>query len=297
MILFASLACNLTGNLQGGSGQPTPVLSEPTAIPAETQADVPTEAAQAPTQPAAPTESVVQQPTGEPVEPVQTEVQGPLCTVLTELNLRSGPGTAYRPPVRALPVGTELTPVGFNPQGVPGGPWVHVRDEARNETGWVSAGEQFVSCNIDLTQLPAVAVAPPPPPPAPEVTDSPPEGSFPEQWSWELDFSKDYFLRMRVFDTTQGEQVDGNGIAEVKFSVFDSENNLIYQHTEQTAGYCIFGGGEPDCNPWTIEDLTYKWGPGGPAVQSGDYLVNVEVAGADGSTFGNWRVNFTLEFL
>src|SRR5512145_1704500 len=38
-------------------------------------------------------------------EPTATS-PGPSCTVLQDLNLRSGPGTAYRPPIRVLPANT-----------------------------------------------------------------------------------------------------------------------------------------------------------------------------------------------
>src|SRR5215212_436143 len=75
----------------------------------------------------------------------------PSCTILQDLNLRFGPGTAYRPPIRALPANTTVTPLGFAPQGIPGGSWAFVEDSATQERGWVSAGSQFISCNIDLS--------------------------------------------------------------------------------------------------------------------------------------------------
>ena len=288
LALSVLLACNLTGRIPVSSNQPTPLpagVTEPAVLNSSPTANI--------VQPNDPTATTILQATAPPAEP--TALPGPLCTVLTDLNLRPGPGTAYRPPLRALPAGTQLEPLGFNPQGVPGGPWVQVKEITRNEIGWVSAGGQFVSCNLDLTQLPAVAVAPPLPPP-PEVTDSTPEGDIPEEWVWELVFSKDFLLRMKVYDSLTGTTNDGDGIAQVAFTVLDAGGNTVYQRTEMTAGYCIFGGGEPDCNPWLVEDFTYKWSQGGEAVRSGEYQVNIDVSNADGSTTGHWEVKVDLQF-
>src|SRR4026209_112586 len=42
-------------------------------------------------------------PTLEVVPGTTASGSGPSCTVLQDLNLRFGPGTAYRPPVKVLP--------------------------------------------------------------------------------------------------------------------------------------------------------------------------------------------------
>lgn len=87
------------------------------------------------------------------------------CTVLQDLNLRNGPGKAYDPPIGILVAGTKFVPIGFEPQGIPGGPWVQAQVEVSisSKIGWVSAGSQFVTCNLELATLPAVEVPPPPP--------------------------------------------------------------------------------------------------------------------------------------
>jgi hypothetical protein len=245
-----------------------------------------------------PTEMLSPSPTA-----IATEVQetiaattGSQCTVRTNLNLRSGPGTAYRPPLTALEGGTELTPIGFNPVGVPGGPWVQVRVHGQELTGWISAGEQFISCNIELSTLPIIVVDPPPPPPPPKLVDSAPDGLPPESWFWEVDFSPAYLLRFIVYDEASGVSYDGSGIAEVVFMVIDPTGTLVYQHADQTPAFCIFGGGEPTCNPWIIEDYTYKWKAGGPIAVSGDYLINVTVQGADGKTTGTCSILVNIQF-
>jgi hypothetical protein len=224
-----------------------------------------------------------------------TATSGPLCTVLQALNLRNGPGTAYRPPLQSLPPHTELTPLGYNPVGIPGGTWVQVEDASQNQIGWVSAGGQFVTCNIDLTGLPSVAVAPPPPPPPPSLSNSTPDGNFPDNFVWEAIFSPQFFVRMKVYDNNSGSSKDGAGIKEVSFTVQDANGNTVYQRTEKNAGFCIFGGGEPDCNPWVIENYMYMWKSNGKPVNSGDYKLAIVVT-ADSGDQGNWNYSVTLKF-
>lgn len=223
-----------------------------------------------------------------------TPTEGPLCTLLLSLNFRSGPGLAYRPPIRALPEGAEVIPQGFNPQGVPGGPWVQAMEPVENQVGWLSAGEQFISCNIDLTTLPSVAVAPPSPPPPPEVVNSLPDGEFPDSFVFEEVFDPNILLRMIVFDSDFGDS-DGDGIKMVEFSVTDQDGNLVYQSTEQNAGFCIFGGGEPDCNPWVIEDTFHKWEPGGDRADSGTYELRVTITN-EADEVGSWSYELVIDF-
>jgi hypothetical protein len=267
----------------------TPVVAAETAQQENsTQTPSPTQAAQ-------PTSTLPPSPSETPLQPTPTPTTGPLCTVLTDLNLRSGPGTAYRPPLRVLPAGYEVIPVGFNPVGTPGGPWVQVRDETRNETGWVSAGQQFVSCNLELTNLPQVAVELPPPPSPPRVTNSIPDGSCFPDWECELDFNPAYLLRMKVFDIFFPDPVDGDGIQAVSFTVTDSTGAPVYQRTITSSPFCIFGSRDSSCNPWIIEDYAHRWAPGGVPAGSGDFRVTVNVTGINGDE-GEWRIDVNLQF-
>lgn len=231
-------------------------------------------------------------PTGAAILPTLTATSSPSCTVLQALNMRPGPGTAYRPPIRSLPAQTILEPLGYEPQGIPGGPWLQAYDRVNNQIGWVSAGSQFIACNIDLTTMPAVAVAPPAPPAPPNTTNSTPDGTFPPNFVWEADFNKGYFLRFRVFDTNVGGTKDGDGIQSVSFQVLDADGKEVYQHTERKAGYCIFGGGEPSCNPWLLEDFIYVWKEGGEPIREGNYKLLIVVSAASGEQ-GNW--NYDVE--
>jgi hypothetical protein len=285
-----------TGPTETNVGESTPVVVlETVQQPNPTDTPSPTDTA-SPTDAPPPTNTPQLEPTVTPLQPTLTPTTGPMCTVLTELNLRFGPGTAYRPPIRALPAGFQLVPVGFNPVGTPGGPWVQVRDETRNEVGWVSAGQQFVSCNIELNSLPQVAVSPPSPPPPPRVTNSVPDGSCSGDWECELDFNPVYLFRIIVYDVIFFENPkDGDGIESVFFTVFNSEGEDVYQRNATSSPFCIFGGSGSTCNPWIIEDHFHRWTAGGPPAASGEYILQVSVEGVDFET-GNWTIQLNLQF-
>ena len=131
-----------------------------------------------------------------PVTPTSSENAS--CTVLQDLNLRSGPGTAYNPPLTQLDAGTEFVPIGFEPQGVPGGPWVQARVESTNQIGWVSAGSQFVSCNLELSTLPEVEVPPPPKGVPPRIGTGAVDGENISAFRFSFDYNPDYFVLVRL---------------------------------------------------------------------------------------------------
>lgn len=94
-------------------------------------------------------------PAGQGVETVVVIATGPapVCVVRVDgLNLRSGPGTAFAPPLRQLAAGTLLLPLTFTPVGDPDGRWVQVQATEGAAVGWVAAG--LVDCNVDLSMLP-----------------------------------------------------------------------------------------------------------------------------------------------
>lgn len=281
-LTLAVLACNISVNTAPERAEASPTA----AAPSDTPPPAATEALPTLTPPPQQPTDTQPAPSSTPSEPTATS--GPQCIVQQSLNLRSGPGTAYEPPIGALEAQTRLIPLGYNPVGIPGGPWAQVRVEDRDEIGWVSAGPDFISCNIDLTGLPPVNVPPPPPPPPPETDNSAPDGTFPDNMIFEADFDSQFFVRMYVHDENVGNE-DGDGVDEVTFTLRDKDGNLVYQHSEGTAGYCIFGGGEPTCNPWVFEDFVYKWETGGDPVEAGTYELRVHVVLDDPeSDEGDW---------
>jgi hypothetical protein len=108
-----------------------------------------------------------------------------------------------------------------------------------------------------------------------------------------MEFNPDFFLRMYVFRTDDtNEQFsaskDGRDITSVQFTVTSLDGNVVYyDHTENTAGYCIFGGGEPDCSPWVFENGQYRWVSGGEPVKPGNYQLTITVTATDNQV-GVW---------
>jgi hypothetical protein len=98
-------------------------------------------------------------PTPTPTPPASSRPE-PLCTVVAEnaLNLRSGPGIAYAPPIATLPNGTRLEPLARSPDV----PWIQVRVQGSDQIGWVSAAPAYISCNVPMADLPVSELPPSP---------------------------------------------------------------------------------------------------------------------------------------
>ena len=131
--------------------------AEPTSTPAATETAAPPSATQPPASAEAPTAA-------PPAASCRVTSAG--------LNLRPGPGTVYAPPLAGLARDTEVRPLSFVARGFPAGQWIEVQVISNGREGWVSAGQQFVACNIQLASLPA-GVPPPTPTPAPTSTPPP----------------------------------------------------------------------------------------------------------------------------
>ena len=75
----------------------------------------------------------------------------PLCQVIVSyLNLRSGPGMDYSPPLRALPRHTLFKAQSRNQAST----WIEVQLEGSPDRGWISANSRYVACNGDINRLP-----------------------------------------------------------------------------------------------------------------------------------------------
>ena len=153
---------------------PAQALTTPTAAPTTAPSLTPTPAATAvppsPTpQPATATPQLSSAtPTFTPtipptLTPTPTPTPVPQCTILKDLSLFPGPGTAYLLQLAVLRAGTTVTPSGYDPGGYPSAPWVQVTDPASQQQGWIIATSDYVNCSLDLTTLPAVTVTPPAP--------------------------------------------------------------------------------------------------------------------------------------
>lgn len=301
-IAVAQTVAAMTGG-QGNAGQ-SPVSASPASttvlLATPTIADSPP--------PAAPSEA-----------PAPTDSPAPVaggCRVLTGVNLRPGPGTAYNPPLGALGANTQLAPTGYSPNGVPGGQWLRVDVPATGQSGWVSAGPQYVSCDVDFASLPVITDLPdgPQPPTAaptvaptatravaalpPDVDNDAPGGFFPtDHVDGQVIVDPSYLFRMAVRDLNVGD-FDGAGIISVEFSI-SRDGEEVHYRKEENAGFCIFGGGEPACNPWPTDGQgRFLWGNDGPVVESGEYTASINVTAEQfDPDFGdawNWNFPFTV---
>lgn len=259
---------------------------------------------------AATAEVAAPSPTAAP-PPTVAEAAAGACRVVSGVNLRPGPGMAYDPPLGSLGVNTQLTPLAYQAVGFPQGPWLQAQVQATGQVGWVSAQPQYVQCDFDPTTLPLASFPPTPPPPTapppaiaptatrplasapPDIDNDAPGGSFPSTGvTGNVIVDPAFLFRMEVFDEAVGNH-DGAGI---QFVVFDiSGNGISYSRQENNAHYCVFGGGEPTCNPWPTDDQgRYTWGEGGDVVETGDYFASITVTAenADPEFNGVWNWNF-----
>jgi hypothetical protein len=124
------------------------------------------------------------------------------------------------------------------------------------------------------TEVPTDTSTVPPPPPPPSVTSETEGTDRPTNVIVTTSYSPHYLMRLGVFVQVTGEESDGAGISHVDFEVNRQSDGLpVYSRTESVPAYCIFGGGEPDCNSWTLEDNVYKWSPGGEPLTPDVYSI------------------------
>lgn len=305
-IAVAQTVAALTGTTPDAVATPTPAPGQE-QLPASPDVASPTwtPAPAGATEPAA---------LPSPTPPAPTDA-APSCAVVSGVNLRSGPGTAYEPPVGFVGTNTALRPLAYSPFGFPQGAWLQVEVIGAGQVAWVSASPQYVRCNIDPASLPGTVIPPTPRPPntpTPTATATPQTvANLPpdlrnvsggagclDDPDINSDFQTDsrFLLRIyaQLFNPPEGESGDGAGIDRVEFFVRESG----YSHTERTAGYCIFQGGEPTCRDWPRNALgQLTWGNGGPIVVDGDYNIDVTVFPKEETFISqcNWTISLTID--
>jgi hypothetical protein len=303
VLLISSLACSISSGSNESDQPPTATVnpvSQGNASPPTATSTQPSAAEPSPTRAAAAQAAASATP---------LPTQAPSCTTLTDLKVRNGPGTAYKPPLTAVIAGTQLTPFGFNPVGIPDGSWALVKSPDGSFTGWVSASKLHLTCTIDLATLPSVEVAPPPPTATPKPTSTPNTqgsaprvsnnggfGDCPQNLVCETSFSPETLYVEDVRSTSS--DTPGDGVDFVKFTVWDSlESFKFYERTEEASLYCTFGGNGP-CSGWIFENGAFRWYSGGDPVEPGDYVMIIEVQGTEpddnGNSQGFMRFTFTI---
>ncbi len=131
-------------------------------------------------------------------------------------------------------------------------------------------------------------------PSAPAATEAPGAGVanltvrivHPAPGEYEPSAKVNFLFQVIAFDPAVGSK-DGDGIQDVQFSILDSRGNLVYQHTEKTASYCAFGGGDannPQCNLLTFATSGNRW-PNGAKIAPDEYTLQAHVTSLNGVTY------------
>jgi eukaryotic-like serine/threonine-protein kinase len=150
---------------------------------------------------------------------------------------------------------------------------------ATNTSGGVVGGGEATATNGPPTPIPTPTTPGDPTQPA---TNTPQplmiKIAIPAQENTTVD--KELVFRVQASDPAVGGN-DGDGIAKVDMRVLDENGNVVHQRDEGSAGFCAFGGGEPDCSPWVFADHGYRW-DNGDLVKDGPYTLFAEVNAKDG---------------
>ena len=298
----------------------------PTATDVVSTDTAPTTQVVEPTPPQAPTEAAAPpnatQPPITTTEPTSAPPAASCRVIAAGLNLRTGPGTVYAPPLAALAGDAELRPISFVARGFPSGQWIEAQVISNSRVGWVSAGPQFVACNVQLASLPAGVPPPTPTPaptatqlPAPQVAIIPVDGSdgnkdlgnnrgvnqgrnlllpsfAPSEAAIPMVFRDRIVFQAEVFDKSVG-QADGAGIESVTFTIRDETGDIVHERTERNPSYCVFGGGEPDCTVWRFAQNRYRW-PDGAPLQPGIHDAQIVVTPKHGDAV-TWFWSFRIK--
>lgn len=125
--------------------------------------------------------------------------------------------------------------------------------------------------------------APPTPTPTPPPAQASLQVELVQISAGSLDTFVDETLVFQVaaVDANVGTE-DGAGIRNVDLWIYDAGGNEVYHRTENSAHYCAFQGGEPDCNVFYLWENDH-W-PDGPAIQGGPHTLYWRVNANDGST-------------
>ena len=101
-------------------------------------------------------------------------------------------------------------------------------------------------------------------------------------------------FRLNVYDPAVGA-IDGSGIRSVDFTITDPEGEVVHTQTENQAGFCAFGGGEPTCTVWVFAEHGNTWSKG-KGVLLGTYSANMTVHTTRQKTEGAlWKFEFEIK--
>lgn len=88
-------------------------------------------------------------------------------------------------------------------------------------------------------------------------------------------------FRVRANDPRVGDD-DGDGIDFVDMVILNEEGRIVSRKRENTAGYCAFGEGAPDCNVYDFEENNNRWPTGERIRDGGEYRLLAVIHAEDG---------------
>jgi hypothetical protein len=96
-------------------------------------------------------------------------------------------------------------------------------------------------------------------------------------------------------DPSAGDD-NGAGIANVTFTIVNSQGDIVYEHTENNPSYCAFGGGDDgqDCNVWRFSEHNGAWPSGAPLENGGTYRLQATINARNGQQLTQELV-FTIQ--
>lgn len=100
-------------------------------------------------------------------------------------------------------------------------------------------------------------------------------GHLPSEATEPMVYRDRIVFQAEVFDATIGAR-DGDGIENVTFTILGPTGDLVHERTEDNAGYCVFGGGEQECDELSLTQDSPLW-PGGAPISSGQYNVSIDI--------------------
>lgn len=287
---------------------------------------------------AAPLASTPTRPASAAATPVPTRraaataAPAALCTVRANpsLNVRSGPGTVFAPPIGTANFNAQLRPLARNLDAT----WIEVQVLPGGLRGWVATGAQFIACTIDPTTLP-VGIIPPTPTPSPSPTPAPTftlvptlppvvvappsptaapiatlppvvvlPGGGPGGGGWRGAIVTGFDLvsvndgnatfRDRIYFRAEIDRTpDNRAIERVDFRIQDDFGDEFYRRTERSYGYCAFGGGEPNCNVLAI-NRGARWPDTDRPLCNGQYQVFADIV-LDNGDSSTWNTPFAID--
>lgn len=100
-----------------------------------------------------------------------------------------------------------------------------------------------------------------------------------------------------------GSGADGDGVGSVTFTIKErASDQLVYQHTERSQPYCLFGDSGALCNTvWRLADSDFAWpasdpesgiSEGQPVLFDNEYSATMTATDPDGNFVGEWTVYF-----